>query len=961
LLRLCCYTSTSILIQVQCVAARCSSNIYLTGAPMATMRGSIFSILGIRKLDDKLSLLLTIFLGISLVGLVVSVQVALYLKSVSPAVDAAGRQRMLVQRMVSRAFMLGRGDTDAASEGRRSLGEFEEALAALRHGGTAAGVTLSPAHRELHPHLDRLVADWCPFKADYEWLLENAARSGEAGFELRLNGLLARSEPLLAAAQATTTALRLRTQKRINTAIMIQLALAANALIVFFLASRALRCDLVEPLEKLTEASGKVGEGTFAPACECDNDDEIGLLSSSLAKVSASIAKDRNTRKITADLLTLAVETTTLDLFLEKALETILSVPWLTVEPKGAIFLSDNASKLLTMKAQRGLHGSLRETCAAVPFGRCLCGRAAERGEIVFADNLDARHENSYTGIEPHGHYCVPIRSGDILIGVLNLYLKPGHANNPDETAQLENIAGLLAEIIVKKRAQNESAKMSEIIRQASEAVFITGIDGKINYTNEAFEKMTGFTAEEAIGKTPNLLKSGEHPPEYYEEMWTNMQKGLPWTGRIINRIKDGTLRTVQANLFPLKNTVGETTAYVAIQEDVSDLDSMEEQLRQSQKMEAVGRLAGGVAHDFNNILMAIDGYAGFIRKQLPPGSQEADDAEQITNAVRRAASLTKQLLAFSRKQKADFQPLDLRQAVLESEKIMKRLIGETISLEVSAADDVKAIKADPGQIDQVLMNLLVNAKDAMPDGGKIEIKGFPHKLTIPVPTPLGIMPPGEYSVLSVRDTGSGMDKETLSKIFDPFFTTKPKGKGTGLGLSIVYGVIKHHGAYMTAVSQPGKGSTFTAYFPALTAPEEKTAPAPVRTAAVIPPGLTVFLAEDDPAVLASVERMLGDLGADIKSFPEPAKMLEFAAGYPGKIQLLVTDIVMPGMDGFALAEQLTGKSPKTAVIYMSGYTDPDIFKGRLETPGLIFLQKPFGAGALAEAVAKALAREGGK
>ena len=926
---------------------------------MATMRRTVFSILGIRKLDDKLSLLLAVFLGISLVGLVVSVQTALCLKSASTAVDAAGRQRMLTQRMVGRVFMLGRGPADAAGEGRRSLGEFEEALAALRHGGTAAGVALAPAHRELHPHLDRLGAEWRPFKADYEWLLENAARSGEAAFELRLNGLLARSEPLLAAAQAATAAMRLRTQKQIKTALLIQLALAANALIVFFLASRAMRCGLVEPLEELTEAAGKIEEGGFAPAYECDNDDEIGMLRSSLAKVSASVAKDRNTRKITTDLLTLAVETVTLDLFLEKALEAILSAPWLTVKPKGAIFLADNAAKRLTMKAQRGLHGSLIATCAAVPFGRCLCGRAAERGEVVFAGNLDARHENTYTGIAPHGHYCVPIISGEILIGVLNLYLAPGHANNPEEVAQLENIAGLLAEIIVKKRAQNESAKMAEIIRQASEAVFITGTDGKINYANEAFEKMTGFTAEEAIGKTPNLLKSSEHPPEYYEGMWTNMQKGLPWTGRIINRIKDGTLRTVQANLFPLKNQAGETTAYVAIQEDVSGLDSMEEQLRQSQKMEAVGRLAGGVAHDFNNILMAIDGYAGFIRKQLPAGSQEADDAEQITKAVRRAASMTKQLLAFSRKQKAAFQRLDPRQAVLESEKMLKRLIGETVSLEISAADDVKAIKADPGQIDQVLLNLLINAKDAMPDGGKIEVKTFPHKLAIPAPTPLGTMPPGDYSVLSVRDTGSGMNKETLSKIFDPFFTTKPKGKGTGLGLSIVYGIIKHHGAYITVASQPGKGSTFTAYFPALTALEEKTAPAPVKTAAVIPPGLTVFLAEDDPAVLASVKRMLGDLGADIKPFPEPAKLLEFAAGYHGKIQLLITDIVMPGMDGFALAEQLTGKSPETAVIYMSGYTDPDIFKGRLEEPGLIFLQKPFGPGLLAEAVAKALAKGG--
>ncbi len=514
----------------------------------------------------------------------------------------------------------------------------------------------------------------------------------------------------------------------------------------------------------------------------------------------------------------------------------------------------------------------------------------------------------------------------------------------------------LLAEITGKERASADCEKMTEIIRQASEAVFVTETDGRITYANKAFEKMTGFTAEETLGKKPNLLKSGEHPPEYYAQMWTNMQKGLPWTGRIINKKKDGNLCIVQANTFPLKNSAGETTAYVSIQEDVSALDEVEEQLRQSQKMEAVGRLAGGVAHDFNNILMVIDSYALFISPARRGNAQAEADLAEIKKSVGRAVALTRQLLVFSRKQKAVFQPLDLRKAVLENEKMMKRLIGEDISLEISAADNIKTIKADPGQIDQILMNLLVNAKDAMPDGGRIEIKILPHKLTLPVPTPSGAMPPGEYSVLSVKDTGSGMDRETLSNIFDPFFTTKPKGKGTGLGLSIVYGIIKHHTAYMTVASQQGKGSTFTAYFPVLTESGPEPARALAKTASVIPSGITVFLAEDDPAVMASVTRILRESGAKVNPFTEPARMLEFAAGYAGDIQLLITDTIMPGMDGFALAERITGNSPKTAVIYISGYTDPDVFKGRLEKPGIIFLQKPFRPELLVEAVARALA-----
>ena len=543
-------------------------------------------------------------------------------------------------------------------------------------------------------------------------------------------------------------------------------------------------------------------------------------------------------------------------------------------------------------------------------------------------------------------------------MGVLNLYLQPDHESDPDEIVQLESVASLLAGLIDKKYAHAEHRKMSEIVQQASEAVFVTETDGKIIYVNAAFERMTGYTAEEALGKKPSLLKSGEHPPEYYEDMWTNMEKGVPWTGKIINKKKDGAFCTVQANIFPLKNSAGETTSYVTIQEDVSALAEVEEQLRQSQKMEAVGRLAGGVAHDFNNILLAISGYAQFLSPELRGNAQAEADLAQINKSVDRAAALTRQLLAFSRKQKAAFQPLDLRRAVLESGKMLKRLIGENISLEISAAEDMKTIKADPGQVDQVLMNLLVNAKDAMPGGGRIELKTFPHKQALHLPTLFGAMPPDEYSVLSVRDSGSGMDKETLSKIFDPFFTTKPKGKGTGLGLSIVYGIIKHHGAYLTVTSQPGKGSTFTVYFPVMTMAIKEPAPLPSGPEAVtaIPPGVTIFLAEDDPLVMASVTRTLRSLGANVEPFSDPAKLLDYAAGYAGNIPLLLTDIVMPEMDGFTLAECLTRKNPKTAVIYMSGYTDPDIFKGRLEKPGIIFLQKPFRAELLAEAVVRALA-----
>ena len=927
---------------------------------MASRPKSLFSILGVRKLRDKFILLLSVFVGISLIGLLVSVRVAFSLKGVSSSIVAAGRQSVLAQRMVLTALGASQEHALSVPEAPGTPGEFEETLSVLRNGGKMDGSRLLPAPRKILPYIEKTEALWPVFRTDYKWITENRDKRSSSEFKRRLNKLEDESGPLLSASQETAAGLRAHAMDLINTALKLMLALTAAVLAVFILALRSMRCCLLGPLEELTAASEKIAGGDFSPLLTYNETDELGDMQRSFSKMCGTVTKDRNARKVTADILTLAIQNDTLDAFLKSALDAILSVPWFMIQPKGAIFLSDNDTKKLVLKAQKGLHESLLKLCAEVPFGHCLCGRSAASGKMIFAEDVDEFHENSHEGMEPHGHYCVPLRSGEALIGVLTLYLEAGHKADPDEADQLKSVAALLAQTIEKKRAHGELRKMAEIIQQASETVFITGTDGRITYANKAFERTTGFTMGEALGKTPNLLKSGEHPPEYYAEMWTSMQRGHPWTGRIINKKKNGDLYTVQANIFPIKNAAGETTAYVTIQEDVSALTDVEEQLRQSQKMEAVGRLAGGVAHDFNNILMAIDGYARFIAPALNGNAQAEEDLAEINKSVFRAAALTRQLLAFSRKQKAAFQPLDLRAAVLESEKMLKRLIGEGLSLEISAEADLKPIKADPDQIGQILMNLLVNAKDAMPGEGRIEIKVRSHDLTLPISTPLGTIRPGEYAVLSVRDSGSGMSRETISRIFDPFFTTKPKGKGTGLGLSIVYGIIKHHNAHITVESQPGQGSTFTAYFPVLTEAVPAPGPAAGKAApAVIPLGTTVFLAEDDPTVMASVTRNLRDLGLTVKPFADPARMITFASSYAGKIDILITDIVMPGMDGFALAERITATRPKTSVVYMSGYTDPDVFKGRLEEPGIIFLQKPFRTELLTDAMAKALANKG--
>ena len=920
--------------------------------------GTLFSFLGIKSLSDKAFLLLAALFSSTSVCLVTGGQTVLYLKRISPAVDVAGRQRMLTQQMLARAHMLGIAPDQAAREGRQSLLEFDEALRALRHGGMAAGVPLLPAPAQVSPQLTDLEAAWSAFRPEFQWLLENSARHNTPASKERLRRLTEAAERQSAAAQAITGALRGSAMGRVHSVLLLFLVLAAATAALFYFSVALLHRRLLAPVEELAVAARDFGAGAAVTFPAGDGDDEIGELQRAFSVTAAAVARDRKAREITAALLTLGIADDSVDVFLGKALDIIFAIPWLTAEPRGAVLLRDEVSGTLSVKALRGPQGAPKPDCDALPAGRCLCGRAAATGATVFAGNLDERHEVTYAGIQPHGHYCVPMRHGGKVTGVLNIYLEAGHRRDEAEVSQLENIAGLLASIVERKRLISDSARMSEIIRQSSEAIFITGTDGKIAYVNEAFERATGFPATEAIGKKPNLLKSGEHAPEYYTEMWTNMQRGVPWSGRIVNRKKDGTFYTVQANIFPIKSGDGEAVSYVSMQQDISPLALMEEQLRQAQKMEAVGRLAGGVAHDFNNILMAIDCYARFLAPALRGNAQAGEDLAEVHKAVSQATGITRQLLAFSRKQKALFQPLKLGSAVLENEKMLRRMLAEGVTLKISAAQDAGTIKADPGQLAQVLMNLLVNARDAMPGGGEICVDVLRQSLPSAVLTPLGEIPAGEYSVLSVHDAGCGMDASTLSKIFDPFFTTKPKGKGTGLGLSIVHGIVQGHGAHLTVASRPGQGTTFTLYFPLLpeTAEQASVAAAPAPVPAAIPAGTTVFLAEDDPTVIASLTRMLRALGAEVEPFQEPAKLLEFTAGFPGKPQLLLTDIVMPGMDGFALAEEFMRLKPGTPVIYMSGYTDPDVFRGRLDQPGIIFLYKPFSPEQLVETLGRALA-----
>jgi two-component system cell cycle sensor histidine kinase/response regulator CckA len=377
---------------------------------------------------------------------------------------------------------------------------------------------------------------------------------------------------------------------------------------------------------------------------------------------------------------------------------------------------------------------------------------------------------------------------------------------------------------------------------------------------------------------------------------------------------------------------------------------ALEDQLLQSQKMEAVGRLAGGVAHDFNNLLTVILGYNEMLRDRVRMDGLALEYSDEILHAAERASSLTNQLLAFSRRQVAVPRVVDLNEIVLGIDKMLRRIIGEDIQLEASLAPELPSVKVDPSHIDQVIMNLAVNSRDAMPAGGKLTIETAGVELTKDYAGRHIGVEAGKYVMLAVSDTGSGIDEATKARLFEPFFTTKEKGKGTGLGLSIVYGIVKQNGGDILVYSEPGRGTAFKIYLPAVNAAAE----ALVRPGEGAPEGLateTILLVEDDPQVRSMTRTMLARLGYSVLEAESADEALAIASGRQGPLDLLLTDLVMPRTSGTELARRVQFTHPAVRVLYMSGYTDSGVIDQGMLTADTPFIQKPFTRATLSRAV----------
>jgi PAS domain S-box-containing protein len=508
-----------------------------------------------------------------------------------------------------------------------------------------------------------------------------------------------------------------------------------------------------------------------------------------------------------------------------------------------------------------------------------------------------------------------------------------------------------------KARAEAE-AKYRMLVEQVNAISYIAeiGINGQWFYVSPQVEAILGYTPEEWLALAPDWAEH-IHPDDLPAVLAAEEQsgRGLPFQAEFRVRRKDG--REVWLNdTAVIAQGSNSHPVMEGIMVDITERKALETQLQQSRKMEAVGRLAGGIAHDFNNLLTIITGYTELAlnRPQLP--HEVRADIERIENASGRAAALVRQLLAFSRKQVLQPKILDLNKIVLNLDSLLRRLMDERIQMVTQVKDDIGKVKADPAQIEQVIMNLVVNARDAMPEGGRLVVETCNTDLDATYAVDHVSVKPGRYVMLAVSDTGVGMDKQTVAHIFEPFFTTKESGRGTGLGLSTVYGIVKQSGGYIWVYSEPGKGSTFKVYLPRVDeSPEDFTAGESTHRAQAGKE--TILVVEDEEDVRELIQTVLREKGYEVIVSEDPQHAERAAAQFGGEIHLLLTDMVMPGISGRELATRISARRQDIRVLYMSGYTDNVITAGGMLEKGLAFLQKPFSPATLVQKVREVLSR----
>lgn len=558
------------------------------------------------------------------------------------------------------------------------------------------------------------------------------------------------------------------------------------------------------------------------------------------------------------------------------------------------------------------------------------------------------------------------IKSGDMTANSVNENLtKDGRIiicewnNTPllDSAGHFMGMFSIAQDITDRRDAEQTLRLRDRAIQAVTQGILITDpaqADNPIIYVSPSFEKLTGYSAAEVLGRNCRFLQGPATDSDTVARVRKAIHEGNACKVELLNYRKDGTSFWNELSISPVIDDQGRLTHFVGSQADVTSRRKLEEQLRQVQKMEAVGRLAGGVAHDFNNLLTIINGYSELILDSLEAADPLVDYVEQIRRAGDRAADMTRQLLAFSRKQMQQPVVLDMNSLIRDTEKLLNRLIGADIALVLDLKEDLWKINADKGQMEQIIMNLILNARDAMPTGGSLIVATNNVELDESYGLTHSEAHAGRFVLLAVSDNGCGMDKETMARVFEPFFTTKDADKGTGLGLATVYGIVKQCNGHIDVYSEPGLGTTFKIYLPVNGADE--TAVTPPQIPAMARPGNEVILlVEDESSVRSLASQILMSNGYHVLEAGNGQEALDEIAKSPREIQLVITDVVMPGMGGRQFVERIRHQLPDLKVLFMSGYTEDAIVRNGILSSEAEFLQKPFTAAALKSKVREIL------
>lgn len=730
--------------------------------------------------------------------------------------------------------------------------------------------------------------------------------------------------------------------RRIRSTIAILLPLAAFcSMLIVAMTFHIIKRRFQEPMEKIISDIRNNREIKETGITELDT---IGrAINDAFGKLSKKTAQCQTLHNIAVSLHEYYSTDEILNVIIDRASELI------NAELAAVALYDDNGKfkKLIT-------RGTTIKTRDALPEGKGILEFIRLSLTPVRIDNILEHH--TFSGSFPAGHPVIknllsyPIFSDEGKpVGALYFGNKPEGFTEDDE-AVLKAISADTAVALNKAENLMKLRRFQQVIDSAFDVIIITDAEGHITYTNPAFETVTGYSRQEVTGKKTSILKSGYHDNDFYKNLWSTIKRGDIWKGEFINRKKNGEIYYASAVIFPIHSD-GEIN-YASIQRDVTHEKKLYEQLLRAQKMEAIGTLAGGIAHDFNNLLTAILGYSEIMLNMTKEGEPFYKPSAIINNAAQKGAELAKKILMVTRKEKMEARPVNINDIINNSIELLQRSIPKNIEIAINLKENLPEITADPSQIQQVIMNLAVNARDAMPDGGRLTIE------TSMVGAENGaandtLVDKGGFIKLSVSDTGIGMDTETQRKIFDPFFTTKETGKGTGLGLYIVHSVISNHGGYINLYSEPNKGTRFNIYLPITKemGVEETNEPGDIKGTG------TILVIDDEPDVRELCRDMLEPLGYTVLLAGSGSDGINLFRTMKDKISLVIVDMIMPKMGGSEVFQALRTIKPDVKVILCSGYSHNG-FAGidkLLKSGAAGFVQKPFTRHSIAQAIKKAL------